>query len=213
MNNLHLKWSKNNAKLKKLKTISFSTPAFRSADGFEVCPKAGGCATLCYARQGHYTTPVVANAREYNLAKARGPLPLFIQMAIEDLHKLKPSIVRLHDSGDFFSQPYLDAWCEVMGQFPKVKFYAYTKSFHLDFSRIPSNFQVVQSMGGLMDSSIDHSKSHARMFPTHSARRAAGYVDGNVNDAHAIKGTRNIGLVYHGTRNLKEGQIAWLRSV
>ena len=207
----NLKWSFGNSKLAKLDTVSFNIPAFRSADGFETCPKAGACATLCYARQGRYMMPMVAATREFNLAIARRDLHQFIDYAIEDLSKIKNKIVRVHDSGDFFSQDYMDAWFDIASAYPLKKFYAYTKSLHLDRSNQPPNFQIVQSVGGLMDDEIDPTSSHSRIFETHYQRRKAGYVDGNVNDGPAIRGANKIGLVYHGQKNLKEGQRRWLR--
>jgi hypothetical protein len=208
----HLKWSFGNSKLAKLDTVSFNIPAFRSADGFHCCPKAGACATLCYARQGRYILPNVAAAREFNLAIVRGPLGEFEDWAIEDLSKIKNSTVRVHDSGDFFSQAYMDSWFTIAKAYPEKKFYAYTKSLHLDRKRCPKNFQIIQSVGGLMDDQINTRKSHSRIFSTVYQRRKAGYVDGNKNDKPAIDGVIKIGLVYHGVKNLKEGQKRWLDS-
>ncbi len=208
-----LKWSFGNEKLAKLDTVSFNLPAFRSRDGFAVCPKAGTCATYCYARQGRYIMPTVQNAREHNLAIVRGNLADFVQTAIADLADIRNKTVRVHDSGDFFSQDYLDAWFEIARAYPRKRFYAYTKSLHLDRSNAPSNFQIVQSVGGLLDAEIDTTQSHARVFETHAQRKAAGYVNGNLNDGPAIKGVRAIGLVYHGTKNLKDGQRRYLRMV
>lgn len=214
MTELNLKWSKNNAKLEKLHTISFNLPAFRSADGFKVCPQAGACATLCYARQGRYTTSRPIQAREFNLNIVRTDLIKFKEFAIQDLSRMKTrKTVRVHDSGDFFSQDYLDSWFEIARTFPDKKFYAYTKSIHLDRSKTPSNFQIVQSVGGLLDRLIDTTQSHSRIFVSHKDRVKAGYVNGNINDGPAIKGITKIGLVYHGVKNLKKGQIAWLQSV
>lgn len=210
MPKFNLKWSFGNTKLAKLDTVSFNTPAFRSADGFKVCPKAGACATLCYARQGRYILPNVARAREFNLAIVRGDLTHFTNMAIMDLKLIKNATVRVHDSGDFFSQGYMNAWFVIASAFPEKKFYAYTKSLHLDWSKCPDNFQIVQSVGGLMDDHINTRESHSRIFSTHYQRKKAGYVNGNVNDKPAIDGVIRIGLVYHGVKNLKEGQKRWL---
>lgn len=208
---MNLKWSSGNEKLAKLDTISFNLPAFRSADGFHVCPKAGGCASLCYARQGRYIMPTVAAAREFNLTKVRGDLGVFVREAIEDLQRKRAKTIRIHDSGDFFSQEYLNAWFTIVASFPERKFYAYTKSLHLDYNKCPKNLQIVQSVGGLLDHKINRRKSHSRIFATVADRKAAGYVDGNKDDKPAIDGVRKIGLVYHGTRNLKPGQVTWLR--
>jgi protein gp88 len=207
---LNLKWSFGNSKLAKLDTVSFNIPAFRSADGFQCCPKAGACATLCYARQGRYILPNVAKAREFNLDIVRNRLPDFIGLATDDLKLIKNSTVRVHDSGDFFSQEYMDAWFTIAKSFPDKKFYAYTKSLHLDRSRCPKNFQIIQSVGGLMDDQINRRRSHSRIFSSHYQRRKAGYCNGNTNDKPAIDGVIKIGLVYHGVKKLKEGQRRWL---
>lgn len=208
---LHLKWSTANRKLRKTKTVSFNLPAFRSQDGFAVCPMAGGCATLCYARQGRYTMPDAKRTRERNLRVVRGDLERFERWAIEDLARLPHESVRLHDSGDFFSQAYLDSWIRVIAATPGKRFYCYTKSLHLDWRAVPANFTVVQSVGGKLDEQIDRERSHSRIFASHAEREAAGYVDGNVNDSPAQQGVTKIGLVYHGSYKLRPGQVLWLR--
>lgn len=204
---MKISWVKGNAKLRKLSTVGFGIPAYQSADGFKTCPQAGVCAAICYARQGAYVWPATVKAREHNLELVRGDLAEFVTQAVSDLSRMKAKTVRVHDSGDFFSQAYLDSWYSIARQTPGKVFYAYTKSLHLDlWTNKPENFQIVQSVGGRLDASIDDSRSHSRIFADHRLRKAAGYVDGNVNDAHAIKGSPRIGLVYHGTRNLTPAQ-------
>ena len=147
---------------------------------------------------------MVQNAREFNFRASKGPE--FVANAGRDLAGIRAKTIRVHDSGDFYNQDYLNKWIAIAKQFPDKKFYAYTKSFHLNYSEMPSNFKVIQSYGGLLDSKLDKSRSHSRIFSTHSARKKAGYVDGNITDSHAVNGTIKIGLVYHGTRNLTEAQ-------
>ena len=48
-----------------------------------------------------------------------------------DSNEEKDWYFRLHYSGDFFSADYAKAWAEVINEFPKVKFWVYTRSFHL----------------------------------------------------------------------------------
>lgn len=205
------KWSKGNAKLRKSGIIGFGIPAFRSADGFVTCPKAGICAAVCYARQGHYAIKGgnVAKAREHNLSLLRSrSMKRNAQDIIGDLSRMqKVRRVRIHDSGDFYSQAYLDMWAEVARAFPRVAFYSYSKSLHLDFSALPYNFRVVQSEGGNLDNKIDRTKPHARIFTSHAARKVAGYSDGSQTDylAYSGRGVR-IGLVYHGVANLTDAQ-------
>lgn len=210
---LQLSWSLNNSKLEKTDTASFNLPAFVSADGFKVCPMAGTCAAVCYARQGRYMFRPVREARERNLAVVRGDLNAFTTAAIADLAHIKHSVIRVHDSGDFFSQAYLDAWFAIARVYPSRTFYAYTKSLHLDYSAQPENFRIVQSMGGKLDHLIDTTKSHSHIFATVEERIAAGYVDGNADDMPAIRGDRAIGLVYHGSTKLTEKKAIMLRQV
>lgn len=206
---MNLKWSTGNAKVSKLDAVSFGIPAYESADGFKTCPKAGACAAVCYARQGMYIMPNAKASREFNLKVIRDNVHEFIRMADADLTDIKQSIIRIHDSGDFFSQTYLDAWIFLARKHQKKTFYAYTKSLHLDFTGLPNNFKLVQSAGGKLDGSIDASKPHSRIFSSDADRRAAGYGNGSNTDTLAIRGATKIGLVYHGTRKLTPAQEAY----
>jgi len=210
---MQLQWSRSNTKLAKLGTVGFGIPAFESETGFKTCPMAGACAGYCYARQGAYTFPVVKEARESNLA-ATQKTDDFKAKAMSDLRNMRNvTTVRVHDSGDFYSQEYLDAWYVIARAFPNVVFYAYTKSIHLDlWSKKPRNFRIIQSVGGLMDADINTRRPHSRVFPTDYARRKAGYGDGHVTDTLAIRGARKIGLVYHGTRDLTPAQERYLNA-
>lgn len=202
----NLKWSFGNSKVSKLDAVSFGIPALESADGFKTCPMAGACAAVCYARQGMYIMPNVRASREFNLRVIRDSVHEFIRLADEDLSGIKSKLVRIHDSGDFFSQTYLDAWIFLARKHPAKTFYAYTKSLHLDFSGLPGNFRVTQSEGGKLDASIDRKLSHSRIFSSDAARRAAGYGNGSNTDTLAVRGAVKIGLVYHGTKKLTDAQ-------
>ena len=198
---LLLKWSFDNKKLKKTNTVSFNLPAIHA------CPQAGACAAICYATQGAYVYPNVKAARQFNFDKARGDT-FYFEMALgHDLSLIKNVSIRLHDSGDFFEQYYLDIWYRIMRQFPAKQFYTYTKSLHLDWLNKPDNFTMIQSQGGKLDRLIDYTKPHARIFITDEARVIAGYQDGNIDDSLAQNGEQRIGLVYHGGKNLTEVQL------
>lgn len=205
--------------------IGFGLPARRSGLGFLVCPFAGECAAWCFARQGRYTMPNVREPREHNLdtllrlaslpprmtlGRAGGnPMPVVGAIA-EDLSRKKADLIRIHDSGDFFSSWYLEAWVRVAKLFPERRFYSYTKSHRwIDWENLPENLSLVQSYGGAEDDSIDWTRPVARVFPTSEARRIAGYLDGDaMGDVPAIMEKKRIGLVYHGTKNLTAQQSA-----
>jgi hypothetical protein len=151
-------------------------------------------------------------ARELNLAVVRGSLDVFELLAINDLKHIKQRTIRIHDSGDFFSQAYLDAWFRIAATFPRKRFYAYSKSLHLDWSRCPSNLRLVQSLGGKMDGAIDTTRSHTRIFATRAERLAAGYMDGTRTDRPAMRGEIRIGFVYHGSKPLSPAMARYLRA-
>lgn len=63
-------------------------------------------------------------------------------------------LCRIHESGDFWSELYFQAWLEVARQHPHMKFYAYTKqlSYWLNAQDcIPSNMFLTASVGGNLD--------------------------------------------------------------
>lgn len=63
-------------------------------------------------------------------------------------------LCRIHESGDFWSELYFQAWLEVARQHPQMKFYAYTKqlSYWLNAQDcIPSNMFLTASVGGNLD--------------------------------------------------------------
>jgi len=219
----HAKWTLGNRLLAKTETAErriacFSIPAdldFELAgERANTCPGASACAGVCYAKQGKYKIPVVAAARRFNLDLSLAPG--FVEKLMEDLSALtnrrRPiTVVRLHDSGDFYSQRYLDDWARIAARMPGVEVYAYTKSHHLDFSRTPANLRIIRSLGGKFDALIDLGRQHSRIFSTHEDRERAGYVDGLIGDGPALDGEVKLGQVYHGSRRMTEPQTRFFR--
>jgi hypothetical protein len=73
--------------------------------------------------------------------------------------------IRIHASGDFFSQAYFDMWLEVAKENPNVEMWAYTKSLNYwvrRISSIPPNLVLTASMGGKHDNLIkEYGLKHA----------------------------------------------------
>ena len=66
--------------------------------------------------------------------------------------------VRIHASGDFYSQAYFDLWLEYASNNPEVEFWAYTKSLKYWVARlgsIPFNLVLTASYGGKDDDLIE----------------------------------------------------------
>tara|TARA_B110000977_G_C10804611_1_gene387747 strand:- start:44 stop:640 length:597 start_codon:yes stop_codon:yes gene_type:complete len=70
----------------------------------------------------------------------------------------KAEAVRIHMSGDFYSQDYFDMWLDICNENPKIEFWAYTKSLKYWVKRIneiPDNLILTASKGGRNDDLID----------------------------------------------------------
>jgi len=195
--------SDGNSKLKKSGIVSFNLIPITH------CPLAGACKAFCYATVGQqaFASGVKRRAAAFKATLS----PTFVQ----DMHaevgrwKRKIKAVRVHDSGDFYSMDYLKAWLEIARLNSDVKFYAYSKSLPFihrayDQGLVPSNFRLIQSVGGLADSRIRTDLPHARIFGTLEELQSAGYADASeTDDVSAFSDTRFVGLVVHGARKGK----------
>jgi hypothetical protein len=196
-----------NSKIKKSKkrTFNFGIPAFKSANGMFTCPNAGACAKGCYALAGAYRFSNVAQAFERRLAVTQSNE--FIDLMLKEIDDCKAERIRIHDSGDFYSEEYLDKWVKIMVARPNVEFYAYTKMvsmFKKRLNSLPKNFKLVFSFGGTEDKLIDVNKDrHSLVFENESDLKRAGYADASNQDDIALGKNPRIGLVYHGTKNIE----------
>lgn len=203
-------WLTQNSKIKKMsgkKTFNWGIPAYRSAKGFKTCPNAGACAKGCYATQGAYIFSNVAKVFEARLKLAQSPR--FTKIMHAEIQRRGVERLRIHDSGDFFSQEYLDSWLIIIKANPGTEFYCYTKMvslfkrYHAD-GLIPSNFSVIYSYGGTEDKLIDRKNDrHSWVFSSIKALVAAGYADAHIDDSVALGANKRIGLVYHGVKNIE----------
>lgn len=192
-----------NSSLDGLKVYNFGIPAFKSKTGLITCPKAGVCMTGCYAKSGAYLFSNVAKAYEDRLAVSQSEffkekMSLEINLLLKK-KSVKKLVIRIHDSGDFYSAEYLADWLNIMLKYPSVQFYAYTKMIELFKGRLlPNNFKVIFSLGGKNDSLINQSTDrHSKVFESIDDLNNAGYVDVSHDDMLAIGESKKIGLVFH----------------
>jgi hypothetical protein len=202
-----------NAKMKRseksgMRLFNFGIPAFLSSTGLKTCPMAKDCVKGCYARQGAYLWGNVKNAYEERLALTLTDnfVPNMVLAIKLKSRKGMKLVIRIHDSGDFYSREYLEKWIQIMELCPDTYFYAYTKSVALlkQFERVlPTNFRVIYSLGGREDHLINPLKDfHSKVFNGHATRRKESYVNATDDDMVAAFGKKNkLGLVYHGARN------------
>lgn len=129
----------------------------------KTCIGAGSCLHWCYEIKIEKRFPNARKSRERNLAFAKSKE--FVPKIIAYIRKSKKKIVRIHESGDYFSQEYFDKWRSIAEKLPNVQFYSFTKSFQLDlWTNLPKNFVVIQSYGSRYDKKIDTSKNTARVI-------------------------------------------------
>jgi hypothetical protein len=98
------------------------------------CPGATElCKQVCYANDSAVRFPnVVPGSRAHHLELAKSPD--FLKNMSQKLKNARLPRMRIHESGDFFNQKYLDTWTELIGQDSNRTFWAYTKSHKLDFT-------------------------------------------------------------------------------
>jgi hypothetical protein len=189
---------------------NFGITALHSpAAGLKTCPMAGTCAKGCYAQQGAYRWGNVAPVFEARTLATQAPG--FVQAVANELEVLQRRagrkkqllVVRIHDSGDFYSQEYLNKWIRVIRAHPAVTFYAYTKMVHFfKGQRLPPNFTVIYSEGGKLDHLITHATDrHSRVFGSAEELQAAGYADASADDSVAFGANPRVGLIYHGAKS------------
>ena len=135
------------------------------------CPSAGECKLVCYARKGgyvQYSNAFVSQTRVLNflLNDWQG----FKAQLVSEINATNQSnkanrlitVIRWHDSGDFFNEKYLQIALDIARNTPDIIHYAYTKSVGMvSKADKPKNFVFNFSKGGIEDPNVrpEHKKS------------------------------------------------------
>lgn len=123
------------------------------------CPGASTyCASICYARHGHYLFGSVQAKYAANMAAWREhPAELERELGAELDALAAGTVIRLHTSGDFMSVAYVRMWARLATSHPSLTFYAYTRSWNvrrllaaLETLRQLANFTVWASTDSTM---------------------------------------------------------------
>ena len=206
-----------NAKLKR-DSVTFSLPAGHACPFAHLCRSSADRETgkikdgshaqfRCYAAN---VEAIFRNVREsrwrnFEAVKAAGSV---LQMAALIDHCIpqrqgKTKMVRFHQSGDFFSQVYFDAWLLVARHNPDLIFYGYTKALSCWVKRlgdIPANMKLVASYGGIQDNLIQTFglRSVKVVFTAEEAAKLNLPIDHD--DTHAWKHDGDFAVLLHGTQ-------------
>lgn len=207
-----LSFSKGNAKLGR-EIHTFSLPAGHTCPGALKClasaDRKSGQITdgplqefRCFAASAEAAYPQARESRwnNFQLIRAAGSkieMITLIAASIPDQAK----VIRVHVSGDFFSEEYFLAWMAVAGMRPDIRFYAYTKSLPIwrkcrEF--VPDNFILTASLGGKFDDYASGLKTAKVVYTEEQAEALGLQIDHD--DSHAYEGTENFALLLHGTQ-------------
>jgi len=212
-----LNLSKGNAKLGK-GTLVFSLPAGKTCPGALQCKSfaavdingkrsiVDGQETIfrCFAASTEVQYDQVFNNRADNMqqvvnALQDGSAVDLINDSIQLNRTKNTKLVRIHESGDFFSGVYLDAWIQVAQRNPDLKFYAYTKTLPLFlYLKLPENFFITASKGGKYDHFIDQFERHSVVVADEQEAESLG-LEIDHDDSHCF-GDKPFALLVHGTQ-------------
>lgn len=216
-----LKFSKGNAKLDK-RVVTFSLPAGITCPGAKECKSmaikdANGKRTIkdgpgtkfrCFAASQEVLFKNTFDSRAHNLTllkacgKGKTGEDAMVKLISDSLPK-GAKYVRVHVSGDFYSQIYFNAWLRVATANPKVLFYAYTKSLHFWVKKlgfIPANFILTASVGGKHDLLIHaHKLRYAQVVYNEDEAKQLGLAIDH-DDTLAMVNGPSFALLLHGTQ-------------
>lgn len=143
--------------------LSFDLPAVKT------CPNCKFCTKGCYAKRTE-RFPAVHDKHVTNFLITKHSPMKFLQLIGGQLCKCKQNIVRIHSSGDFYSQEYLDLWELIARNFPSISFYGYTKTRgFFDFTKIDElfNINIIDSIlpnGGVNFGSLEYCKTMSYIY-------------------------------------------------
>ena len=130
----------------KVKAWLFSLPPVKS------CLNSSSCEKDCYALKAYKQYPSAAALWDFNFHLVKNNLTELYNRLDKQLAKIAKSkmrVVRIHQSGDFYSAEYVEVWHKLAAKYPMISFYGYTKvDSILDLTKFESldNVAIVKSL-------------------------------------------------------------------
>lgn len=224
--------SKGNDKMQHMSVVYLSLPAGYTCPFADICKstahKHGGRFKdnnlaikdfgdiRCYAASAEVAYPNVRKARWRNydlLRKFKGDINGMAKLIVNSLNffeQKNPQIklFRIHESGDFWSQEYFDAWLIAARARPDILFYAYTKALPLWQTRkddIPTNLRLIASEGGTHDDLIDKEQFRKAIIVQDQGEAIEKRLHIDANDFLAAFGDKDFALLVHGVQSKVSG--------
>ena len=217
-----LTFSKGNAKL-GTQTLIFNLPAGKTCPGAMFCKSfavvdSNGKRSIqdgehtifrCFAASSEVQYDGAFFNRANNLSTVAEYLRVSvdhaadqINVALQHFKTRNTKLVRIHESGDFFSLEYLQAWVKVAQANPNLKFYCYSKSLHffVELGELPANFYMTASYGGAFDYLIDEGifPRYSKVVMTDDDANHLG-LEVDHDDSHCFS-NKPFALLVHGTQ-------------
>ena len=121
-----------------------SIPTFSIPSGV-TCPNSTKlCRKYCYAKKAEKSWPNVLKSRHRNFQETMQEN--FTREMIKQIKSLKTKYFRIHESGDFYNQEYLDKWFKICKKLKNITFLAYTNRWDLDWTNKPDNLVIYWSV-------------------------------------------------------------------
>jgi len=138
---------KGNSKLGK-DVYTFSLPPIKT------CTPSEECKQFCYARKGFFRMKNVIQSLEKSYQASKKPD--FTDKIITEIQNKQMGLVRIHVSGDFYTDTYVKKWILIASSCLETKFLAFTKrqDLKIEIEQLAalSNVTILESL----DNSIDH---------------------------------------------------------
>lgn len=107
------------------------------------CPgKTSYCSKVCYATKGFFRFNRVGKSLADNFEAAQQND--FVVKVRKEITRTRVTAFRIHPSGDFYSNEYIQKWIDIITGAPSVKFWAYTRSW-----RVPELVNKLQELNKL----------------------------------------------------------------
>lgn len=100
-----------------------------SLPAVQTCPGRGDCEKFCYAAKLMQRFPAYNNMVQTHQQILEESPDGYKAQVIADIDYQGFKVVRIHESGDFYSVEQINLWAEIAQEMPSVVFYAYTRSW------------------------------------------------------------------------------------
>ena len=102
-----------------------------SIPAVDTCPGSTAvCRKLCYATRHRFRFDSVRRRLAWN--RQQCDRPDFVERMTAEIRSSGVLVLRIHVAGDFYDAEYVRKWSAIVKYSPRVRFYAYTRSWRIE---------------------------------------------------------------------------------